>query len=244
MESYVAELIGTLILVLLGNGVVANVVLQQTTGHDAGWITITAGWGFAVYTAVLCVGEVSGAHINPAVTIGLATAGEFEWNLVPGYIIAQMIGGIMGAALVYVVYKSHFDVTAEPDVKRAAFCNTPKIRNLPLNLFTEVVATFVLVFAVLNFTDPSFQLPNREPTPVGLGSIGALRVGFIVFAIGMSLGGPTGYAINPARDLGPRIAHALLPIAGKGSNDWGYAGIPVLGPIVGGVLAAYLYLAL
>ena len=246
LKLYTAELIGTIILVLLGNGVVANVVLRQTKGHGSGWIAITAGWGFAVYAAVLCVGEISGAHLNPAVTIGLAVAnaGGFEWSLVPGYIAAQMMGATIGAIIVYVFYKSHFDVTAEPELKLAIFCTAPNIRNLPLNLFSEVVATFVLVYAALCISDPSFTLADTsDKTPIGLGSIGALRVGLIVFVIGLSLGGTTGYAINPARDLGPRIAHAILPIPGKGSSDWGYAAVPVIGPIVGGILAACLYLA-
>jgi len=245
MELYVAELIGTIILIVMGNGVVANVVLQQTKGHGSGWIAITAGWGFAVYTAVLCVGEISGAHLNPAVTIGLALAGagEFTWDLVPGYITAQLLGGIVGAVIVYLFYKSHFDVTDEPELKLATFCTAPNIRNAPLNLFSEVIATFVLVYAVLCMSDPTFELADGTETPVGLGSIGALRVGLIVFAIGLSLGGTSGYAINPARDLGPRIAHFLLPIAGKGGSDWSYAAIPVVGPIVGGILAAILHLA-
>ncbi|HJN12798.1 MAG TPA: MIP/aquaporin family protein [Pirellulaceae bacterium] len=246
MELYVAEMIGTIILVLLGNGVVANVVLRQTKGHNAGWIAIAAGWGFAVYTAVLCVKDISGAHLNPAVTIGLAVAnaGGFEWNQVPGYIAAQMIGAIIGAILVYLFYKSHLDITDEPELKLATFCTAPNIRNLPLNMFSEVVATFVLVYAALCISDPSFKLvEGGKAIPVGLGSIGALPVGLIVFAIGLSLGGTTGYAINPARDLGPRIAHSILPILGKGSSDWGYAAVPVIGPIVGGILAACLYLA-
>ncbi len=246
MEVYFAELIGTFILLLLGNGVVANVVLRQTKGHGAGWIAISAGWGLAVYAAVLCVGEISGAHLNPAVTIGLAVAnaGGFEWRLVPGYIAAQMIGATIGAIVVYLFYKSHFDATDEPELKLATFCTAPNIRNLPLNLFSEVVATFVLVYAALCMSDPSFRLAAAsDTTPVGLGSIGAIRIGLIVFAIGLSLGGTTGYAINPARDLGPRIAHAILPIPGKGSSDWSYAAVPVIGPIVGGILAACLYLA-
>ena len=244
MELYTAEFIGTVILVLMGNGVVANVVLRQTKGHDAGWITITAGWGMAVFTAVLCVGDISGAHLNPAVTIAIAIAqaGDFGWDLVPGYIAAQMLGGIVGGMMVYVFYNSHYDVTDDPDLIRCTFCTMPSIRNAPLNLFSEAIATFVLVYAVLCMSDPTVTLADGSEAPVGLGSIGALRVGMIVFAIGMSLGGTTGYAINPARDLGPRIAHALLPIKGKGSNDWSYASIPVIGPILGGALAAGLHL--
>lgn len=241
MDLYVAEFLGTLILILLGNGVVANVVLTATKGEGAGWIVVTAGWGFAVYTAVLCVGEISGAHINPAVTIGLAAAGEFDWQYAPGFIAAQMAGGILGGMLVYLFYKSHYDLTEDPEVIRASFCSTPAVRHLPLNLFCEAVATFVLVFAVLRMTDPILTLSDGTQAPIGLGSVGALPVGLIVFVIGLSLGGTTGYAINPARDLGPRIAHALLPVLNKGSNDWGYAPIPVIGPILGAVLAAAVH---
>lgn len=241
MNAYVAELFGTALLVLMGNGVVANVVLNQTKGHAGGWIVITAGWGFAVYTAVLCVGEISGAHINPAVTIGLAAAGEFEWHLVAGYVIAQLAGGVIGGGLVYLFYKSHYDATKDPALKLATFCTAPNIRNLPLNLACEAIATFVLVITVLQFSDPLVELPDGQEAPVGLGSLGALRVGLLVFAIGLSLGGTTGYAINPARDLGPRLAHAILPIAGKGPSDWGYALVPILGPVLGAVLAALLY---
>lgn len=243
MDVYAAELLGTALLVLMGNGVVANVVLRDTKGSGGGWIVITAGWGFAVYTAVVCVGEISGAHINPAVTIGLAAAGEFEWQLVAGYILAQMAGGVIGGALVYFFYKSHYDATEDPALKLATFCTAPNIRSLPLNLFSEVIATFVLVYTVLQFSDPTVQLPDGQEAPVGLGSMGAFRVGMLVFAIGLSLGGTTGYAINPARDLGPRLAHAILPIAGKGNSDWGYAAVPVVGPIIGALLATLLHIA-
>jgi len=242
MSVYLAEFVGTTLLVLLGNGVVANVVLRDTKGHAAGWIVITAGWGFAVYTAVLCVGEVSGAHINPAVSIGLAAAGVFEWSLVPGYIAAQMAGGIVGASLVFVFYQPHYARTDDADAKLATFATAPAIRRMPHNFLCELIATFVLLYAVLLMSDPNFELSSAQEVSVGLGSIGALRVGLIVFAIGMSLGGTTGYAINPARDLGPRIAHALLPIPGKRDSDWSYAAVPVAGPIVGALLAALLYL--
>ncbi len=245
MNVYLAELLGTAILILLGNGVVANVVLERTKGHGAGWIVICAGWGFAVYTAVLCVGETSGAHINPAVTVGVALAGQFDWGQVPGYIAAQMVGAFVGAVLVYLFYMQHYDVTADADGKLATFCTGPSIRHVGLNLLCEVVATFVLVYAVLLISDPSFAWATTgaaAPVPVGLGSIGAVRVGLVVFAIGLSLGGTTGYAINPARDLGPRLAHAVLPIAGKRDSDWGYAAVPVVGPLLGAALAAWLSL--
>ncbi|MBT6156489.1 MAG: aquaporin family protein [Planctomycetaceae bacterium] len=241
-----AEFIGTAILILLGNGVVANVLLTDTKGNGGGLIVICTGWGLAVYTAVLCVGDISGAHINPAVTIGLAVAGEFPWSSVSGFVVAQMAGAIVGGAIVYLFYKSHYDVTEDAGLKLATFCNTPAIRNVPLNFLSEAIATFVLVYAVLLMTDPTITQGSgstEHEMKVGLGSIGALRVGLIVFAIGLSLGGTTGYAINPARDLGPRIAHAILPIRGKGDSGWSYAPIPVIGPIVGGILAALLYRA-
>ena len=243
MNVYLAELLGTAILILLGNGVVANVVLDRTKGHDAGWLVICAGWGFAVYTAVLCVGEISGAHINPAVTLGVALAGRFEWGQVPGYIAAQMVGAFIGAVLVYLFYKQHYDVTADADGKLATFSTGPNIRHTGLNLFCEVVATFVLVYAVLLMSNPSLTLPvigDVASVSVGLGSIGAVRVGLVVFAIGLSLGGTTGYAINPARDLGPRLAHAVLPIRDKRDSDWSYAAVPVVGPLLGAALAALL----
>lgn len=247
MNAYLAEFIGTAILLLMGNGVVANVVLRNTKGSGGGWILIAAGWGFGVYTAVLCAGQFSGAHLNPAVTIGLATAGEFDWGHAPGYIAAQMAGAMLGAALVFFFYLPHYRVTNDPDAKLATFCTAPNIRTLPGNFFCEAIATFVLVYAALLMTDATFSwsgMAEEATVKVGLGSIGAVRVGLIVFAIGLSLGGTTGYAINPARDLGPRLVHAILPVPGKRDSDWGYAAVPVLGPIVGALLAALLRLAL
>jgi glycerol uptake facilitator protein len=245
MNVYLAEFVGTAILILLGNGVVANVVLSRTKGHGGGWIVIAAGWGCAVYEAVLCVGEISGAHLNPAVSVGLAAAGEFTWPAVPGYVAAQLLGAFAGAILVYACYKNHFDATDDADLKLATFCTAPNIRSLPTNLLCETLATFVLVYAVLKTSDPFFQFESQAGAsariPVGLGSIGALRVGLIVFAIGLSLGGTTGYAINPARDLSPRTAHALLPISGKRDSDWSYAAIPIVGPVLGALLAALLH---
>lgn len=243
MHPYAAEFVGTAILILLGNGVVANVVLQETKGHAAGWVVITAGWGFAVFTAVLCVADFSGAHLNPAVTIGLAVGAAFEWNLVVGYIIAQIAGAIFGASLVYVFYMPHYAVTDDADGKLATFCTAPAISK-PLHcFFSEVVGTFVLVYAALQMSSPVFSLSDAAEVEVGLGSVGAIPIGLIVFAIGLSLGGTTGYAINPARDLGPRIAHFLLPVPGKRDSDWSYAPIPVAGPIVGALLAATLFLS-
>jgi glycerol uptake facilitator protein len=245
MNAYLAELIGTALLILLGNGVVANVLLSKTKGQNGGWIVIAAGWGCAVYVAVHCVSPYSGAHLNPAVSIGLAAAGEFDWQLVGGYIAAQMIGAIVGAAVVYLFYQDHYDATENADLKLATFCTAPNIRSLARNFFCEAVATFVLVYAVLLTTEPSIdwltEMENSEPINVGLGSLGALRVALVVFAIGLSLGGTTGYAINPARDLGPRIAHFLLPVRGKRDSDWSYAAIPVLGPITGAAIAALLH---
>jgi glycerol uptake facilitator protein len=246
MDQIIAEFLGTAILILLGNGVVANVVLDGTKGHNAGWIVITAGWGFAVYTAVLCVGHVSGGHLNPAVTIGLAIAGKFDWELAPGFIIAQMAGAAVGTTLVYVLYQRHYAITADPNAKLATFCTGPNLRAIPINFLSEAIATFVLIYAALMMADASFTFDaegaSRE-VKVGLGSIGAVRVGLIVFSIGLSLGGTTGYAINPARDLAPRVVHALLPIPGKRDSDWSYSWVPVLGPIAGAVLAASLFLA-
>ena len=233
-NAFLAELIGTAILILLGNGVVANVVLNKTKGNSSGWIVITLGWGMAVFTAVLCVAEFSGAHINPAVTIALAVAGSFPWDQVGPYIGAQMIGSAIGATLVWVMYQDHFKETEDKSAKLAVFSTGPAIKNTLSNLFSEITGTFVLVFAVLYMVSPE----------VGLGAINALPVGLVVLAIGLCLGGTTGYAINPARDLGPRIMHALLPVSQKGSSDWSYSWIPVAGPVIGGVLAAVAYGAL
>jgi len=246
MNAYGAEFIGTALLVLLGDGVVANVLLSKTKGHQGGLIVITLGWAMAVFAGVLCAKDASGAHLNPAVSIALALAGKFAWGAVPGYIAAQMTGGFLGATMVYLYYRPHFAATNDPEGKLAIFCTGPAIRSAGDNFFSETVGTFVLLFAVLFITDPRFKLevaggmPASE-VPIGLGSMGALPVALIVLAIGLSLGGTTGYAINPARDLGPRLAHALLPIPGKRDSDWAYAWIPVVGPIFGGVLAVLLW---
>ncbi|MEM1128565.1 MAG: MIP/aquaporin family protein [Bacteroidota bacterium] len=242
MTPFIAELIGTALLLLLGDGVVANVVLRDTKGNDSGWIVITMGWGMAVFVAVFCVGAVSGAHLNPAVTVGLALAGNFPWGQVPLYITAQMLGAALGGFLVWLQYKDHFAKTDDADAKLAVFSTGPAIRNLPSNFISEVIGTFVLVFAILNLATPSVAGPNG--TVGGLGALDALPVGLLVLVIGLSLGGTTGYAINPARDLGPRLMHALLPIPGKRDSDWGYAWVPVLAPVLGGVLAAGLYVVL
>jgi len=231
MTPFIAEIIGTALLILLGDGVVANVVLKKTKGEGSGWIVITCGWGLAVFVGVYAVASYSGAHINPAVTIGLATAGKFAWSSVPAYLLGQFIGGAVGALLVWLHYKPHFDVTEDANLKLAVFATGPEIRNSRWNFVAEVIGTFVLVFGVLSLAAPE----------VGLGSLDALPVALLVLVIGLSLGGPTGYAINPARDLSPRIMHALLPIPGKRDSDWGYSWIPVIGPITGGLLAALMY---
>lgn len=235
MTPFIAEIVGTFLLILLGCGVNANVSLKQTYGNGSGWIVITTGWAFAVYTGVVVAGPYSGAHMNPAVTIGLALAGEFSIYDVPNYILAQFIGAMLGAFFVWLMNKDHFNATEDGNTKRGVFCNAPAIPNTFLNILTEVMGTFVLVFAVLYFTD---AVATSDNSIIGLGSLGALPVAIIVWGIGLSLGGTTGYAINPARDLGPRIIHALVPIKNKGSNGWGYSWIPVFGPILGASLAA------
>ncbi|MDY7394706.1 MIP/aquaporin family protein [Aureibaculum sp. 2210JD6-5] len=241
MTPFIAEIIGTFFLILLGGGVVANIILEKTKSNDQGWMVITTAWGLAVFVGVVVAGPYSGAHLNPAVSIGLAVAGKFEWALVPSYVLAQFIGAMLGALIVWIFYKVHFDVTEDGETKRAVFCTAPAIRNTSSNVFSEIIGTFVLVFVVLYFTDATLSEPE---TTIGLGSLGALPVAFLVWVIGLSLGGTTGYAINPARDLGPRIMHAILPIKNKASNDWGYAWVPVVGPIIGASLAGLLMLVL
>jgi len=241
MSPFIAEILGTAILILLGGGVVANVALNKTLGNGSGWMVVTTGWALAVYVAVVVVGPFSGAHINPAVTVSLALAGKFAWASVPSYVFAQMIGAMIGSTTVWLTYKSHFDVTEDADAKRAVFCTAPAIRNTFTNFFGEAVGAFVLVFTILYFTDAAI---SDTKSIIGLGSLGALPVALLVWSIGLSLGGTTGYAINPARDLGPRIMHAILPINDKASSDWAYAWIPVVGPLAGGATAALLMLAL
>ncbi|PKM82532.1 MAG: aquaporin [Firmicutes bacterium HGW-Firmicutes-14] len=230
MSIYLAELIGTALLVILGDGCVAAVVLNKTKGQNSGWMVIATGWGIAVAMAVYLVGGISGAHINPAVTIGLAVIGNFPWDKVPGYILAQLIGGIIGGVIVWLHYLPHWSETEDPGLKLAVFSTGPAIRSLGANLVSEIIGSFVLVLGILGI------LANN---PVA--GLAPLLIGFLVWGIGISLGTTTGYAINPARDLGPRIAHFLLPIAGKGDSDWGYAWVPVIGPIIGGVLGALFY---
>jgi glycerol uptake facilitator protein len=242
MNNFIAELIGTAILVVLGNGVVANVVLQKTKGNGGGWIVITFGWGMAVFVGVFCVKGFSGAHLNPAVTIALAAHRGITWQQVPTFIGGQLVGGLIGALVVFLFYREHFAATDDANAKLACFCTSPAIRNLVNAFFCEMIGTFLLVFPIFLMTDPSFALDMGAPTKhhgmLGLGAIGALPVGLLVFAIGLSLGGTTGYAINPARDFAPRLVHALLPIRNKRDSDWSYAWIPIVAPIVGGLLAA------
>lgn len=237
MTPYVAEALGTALLLTLGDGVVANVVLGKTKGNSSGWIVITTGWALAVTLAVYAVNSFSGAHLNPAVTIGLAAIGKFSWALVPGYVAAQMLGAFLGAIIVWLAYLPHWSATADPGAKLAVFSTGPAIRSPLANLICEIVGTAVLVLGVLAILRPENLVPNSGFEK----GFAPFLVGLIVWSIGLSLGGPTGYAINPARDLGPRIAHALLPIPGKGGSDWGYAWIPVLGPILGGVAGAMLF---
>ena len=236
MTKCIFEFIGTMVLILLGDGVVASNALAKSKGQNGGWIVITMAWGFAVMCGVFIAGPYSGAHLNPAVSIGLAAAGQFPWASVPGYVAAQFLGGFAGAMLVYIFYKDHFDATDDAESKLAVFCTMPAIPNRWRNLFCEFVGTWLLVFVILAFS-------NKENTPeLGMGSLGSFPVTMLIMSIGMSLGGATGYAINPARDLPPRIVHALLPIKGKRDSGWSYSWIPVLGPVLGGIFAALTYL--
>lgn len=232
MNIFIGELVGTAILVLLGNGVVANVVLNKSKGQNSGWIVITFGWGMAVMVAVYVTGWMSGAHINPAVTIGLASIGALELNLVPVYLAGQFIGAFIGSILVWMAYGGHWEATEDADGKLACFSTGPAIRNYPKNLMTEIIGTAMLMIGILGITSAHNNLGS---------GIAPLLVGLLVFSLGLSLGGPTGYAINPVRDLGPRIMHAILPIAGKRDSDWAYAWVPVVGPIIGGVSGAFIY---
>ena len=230
------EFVGTLVLILLGDGVCCATSLNKSKAQGAGWAVVTIGWGLAVMCGVFIAGPYSGAHLNPAVTLGFALAGQFDWAAVLPYIAAQMLGGFCGAVLVYAFYKDHFDATEDPATKLGVFCTAPAIMNKGRNFFCEAVASWLLVFVIL-------ALGNKENLPeIGMGELGAFPVTMLIVAIGMSLGATTGYAINPARDLAPRIAHAVLPIKGKGNNQWGYSWVPVAGPICGGLIAALTYI--
>ena len=248
MQAYIGEFIGTMLLIILGDGVVAGVLLRNSKAENSGWIVITFGWAMAVAVAVYCVGPFSGAHINPAVTIAFAVTGQFAgafsgWGAAIGYIIAQLLGAFVGAVIVWLAYLAHWGETEDAGLKLGVFCTAPAIYNTPANVITEIIGTFVLVFGVSGIIANAGAVGGDAAAVIGSG-INPLLVGLLVLGIGLSLGGPTGYAINPARDLGPRIAHAVLPIAGKGGNDWGYAWIPVVAPIIGGILGAVAFVIL
>ena len=244
MQNFLAELIGTMLLIILGDGVVANVVLNRSKGQNSGWIVITVGWAVAVAMAVYAVGRLSGAHLNPAVTIALAVTGSFSWAEVPSYVAAQMIGAFLGAVVVWLAYLPHWASTQNPGDKLAVFCTGPAVRATVPNLITEIIGTVVLLFGILAIAANAQTLSKAgdlDLTLVFSRGLQPLLVGVLVLGIGVSLGGPTGYAINPARDLGPRLAHAVLPIPGKGGSDWEYAWIPIVGPLIGGIAGAGLY---
>ncbi|WP_458628080.1 MIP/aquaporin family protein [Winogradskyella sp. PC D3.3] len=244
MSILIAEILGTMILIICGNGVVANALLKDTKGHGSGWIEITTSWALGVFLGVIVAGPYSGAHLNPAVTIALATAGKISWAVAPQYLAGEMIGAMLGAFFVWVFYKDHFKITDDQGAKLACFCTGPAIRNTFSNLTSEIIGTFILIFVIFYIAGPTVNLgiEGSAEATIGLGSIGAIPVAFLVWVIGLALGGTTGYAINPARDLGPRIMHSILPI--KGSSDWSYAWIPIVGPIIGSLLATGLYIAL
>ncbi len=244
MFPALAEFVGTALLIILGDGVVANVLLARSKAQNAGWMVIATGWALGVFVAVFAVGRISGAHLNPAVSVAMALAGNFPWAAVPSYILAQLLGALAGAIVVWLAFLPHWKITDDPAAKLAVFCTAPAIRCAPANLLCEIIGTFVLMFGIFCLKDASGRPPGQAVYPIDLGALGALPVAFLVWAIGLSLGGPTGYAINPARDFGPRVAHALLPVAGKGGSDWSYAWVPVVGPLIGGALAALAYVAL
>ncbi len=239
------EFVGTMLLIVLGDGVVANVLLKKSKGEGSGWIVIATGWALAVFLGVAVVARVSGAHINPAVTLGLALNGVFPWAEVPAYMVAQVAGAFAGGVIVWLAYLPHWKETPDGDTKRAVFCTAPAIRNYPSNVVCEIIGTFVLVFGVLAMKGAFEGDPmSGSAIPIDLGALGAVPVALLVWAIGLSLGGPTGYAINPARDFGPRLAHAILPLPGKTHSDWTYAWVPIVGPLVGAALAVGAYVAL
>jgi glycerol uptake facilitator protein len=244
MHELIAEFIGTFLLILFGNGVVANVLLKDTKGNNGGWIVITLGWGLGVFVGVAVAGPVSGAHINPAVTVGLSAAGLFPWSKALAFIAAQMTGAASGAAMVWLFYRHHFNRTNDPPSQLACYCTSPAIRKFGNNFISEATGTFVLIFVILYIAEPSLTIGGNIEVKLGLGTLGALPVSLLVTAIGLSLGGTTGYAINPARDLAPRIMHAILPMHRKGKSDWPYSWIPVAGPITGALLAAFLFVIL
>lgn len=242
MNEIIAEYIGTFLLILLGNGVVANVVLNDTKGHNGGWIVISLGWGLGVFVGVAVAGPVSGAHINPAVSLGLASAGLFPWIKVLPFVLAQMLGAMTGAFTVWFFYRHHFNRTDNSASQLGCFSTSPAIRKTGNNFISETIGTFVLIFVILYIAEPSVTLDGGAEVKMGLGTLGALPVALLVTAIGLSLGGTTGYAINPARDLGPRIMHSILPMKYKGSSDWAYSWVPIFGPLAGALIAAAFFL--
>ena len=244
MSPFISELVGTFILIALGVSVNANASLKSAYGSGGGWLLINFGWGLAVFCGVAVAGPYSGAHLNPAVTVGLAVAGLFPWEDVGTFVLAQFLGAMLGAFVVWVNFKDHFDKEENTGAKLGVFSTAPSIKNIPLNFIGEVTGTFMLVFVILFFSDASLSNEELGEFQFGLGSLGAIPAAFLVMVIGMGFGGTTGYAINPTRDLGPRIIHALVPIKGKGASDWGYAWLPVIAPLVGGALAAGMYLIL
>ena len=244
LNPYLAEFIGTSTLLLFGAGVVANVNLKKTIAEEeTPWVLITASWGFAVFVSVFITSQSSGAHLNPAVTLGLAVAGKFSWSLVPGYFVAQILGAMMGSWLAYITYIDHYRLTKDEATVRGTFCTSPAIRNLKNNFFSEAIGTFMLVFGALFIVTPNIEISGTEVQNFGLGALEALPIGILVWLIGMALGGTTGYAINPARDFGPRLVYQLLPRKNKNA-DWSYSWIPVLGPLTGGALAGFIYVLL
>ncbi len=242
MTPFVAEFLGTFVLLFLGNGVVANVSLKKTYAQGGGdpWVLITTAWGFAVFCGVVVAGQFSGAHLNPAVTLGLATVGKFDWQLVPMYLLAQLSGAFTGGGLVYLYYYDHFKITDDENTVKSCFCTGPAIRNYRQNLFSEFFGTFLLVFVIFYIASPSIEIQGQEIAQYGIGSVSALPVALLVWVLGLSIGGTTGYAINPARDLGPRIFYSLLRRPKKNA-DWAYAWVPILGPLLGGLLAGVIY---
>ena len=244
MTPFIAEVIGMMLLILIGNGVVANVALDKTKGNDGGFLLVNFAWGLSVYAAVVVAGPYSGAHLNPAVTIGLAIAGKFAWASVLPYIAAQAIGATIGCILYVTMYRDHYLATKDLDAKLSTFCTSPAIRNPLPNLASEIIGTFVLLMGVFFITNPELSMPDGKEAMIGLGSVGALPIALFITVIGMGLGGTTGYAINPVRDLVPRFMHGILPIGERRDSDWGYAWIPIAGPLLGAAIAAGLYMAL
>ncbi len=243
MNPFCGEILGTALLVLFGDGTVANVVLARSKAQNAGWIVVVTGWAMGVYIGAFTVASISGAHLNPAVSLGLAIAGKFPWAQVPVYVSGQVIGAMIGAVLVWLAYLPHWAASSDPDAKRSVFCTAPAIRRLPANLLCEAIGTMALMLGIFGIKGAVMQQGSGAAVPLDMGALGMLPVAFLIWGIGLALGGPTGYAVNPARDLGPRIVHALLPITGKGGSDWGYAWVPVVGPLIGAGLAAEIFLA-